>query len=99
MIRRPPRSTLFPYTTLFRPARPGGAGARAARGADPLARGRGRVPQEISQGGLRHVIPKDTMTVTEASTYLSMDAAALELLAVERRIPAIEHEGQWLFSK
>src|ERR1039457_3699833 len=38
MIRRPPRSTLFPYTTLFRsrhahrrqlrPARPGEAGAR-----------------------------------------------------------------------
>src|SRR3712207_7740235 len=33
MIRRPPRSTLFPYTTLFRSvrvARPGGAGAAAA---------------------------------------------------------------------
>jgi hypothetical protein len=28
-----------------------------------------------------------------------MDAEALELLAVERRIPALEHEGQWLFSK
>src|SRR5437588_3522207 len=31
MIRRPPRSTLFPYTTLFRssqlPTRPGGVGA------------------------------------------------------------------------
>src|SRR2546428_6182475 len=26
MIRRPPRSTLFPYTTLFRSVRPGGAG-------------------------------------------------------------------------
>src|SRR2546422_3016659 len=25
MIRRPPRSTLFPYTTLFRSTRPGGA--------------------------------------------------------------------------
>src|SRR5215210_7706645 len=25
MIRRPPRSTLFPYTTLFRPTRRGGA--------------------------------------------------------------------------
>src|SRR5258705_6956322 len=25
MIRRPPRSTLFPYTTLFRSARPGPA--------------------------------------------------------------------------
>src|SRR5256885_13296243 len=24
MIRRPPRSTLFPYTTLFRSRRPGG---------------------------------------------------------------------------
>src|SRR2546425_3216499 len=29
MIRRPPRSTLFPYTTLFR--------SRQARRADPLA--------------------------------------------------------------
>src|SRR6266853_3551070 len=31
MIRRPPRSTLFPYTTLFRscPPRPRAAGARA----------------------------------------------------------------------
>src|SRR5256885_13259456 len=37
MIRRPPRSTLFPYTTLFRseqirrPVLVGGAGARAGR--------------------------------------------------------------------
>jgi excisionase family DNA binding protein len=45
------------------------------------------------------VIPNDTMTVKEASTYLSMDAEALKRLAVERRIPAIEHDGQWLFSK
>ena len=45
------------------------------------------------------MIPKDTMTVTEASTYLSMDADALKLLAAERRIPAIEQDGQWLFSK
>src|SRR2546430_5957775 len=29
MIRRPPRSTLFPYTTLFRS--PGGGGVTAAR--------------------------------------------------------------------
>src|SRR3989441_6717966 len=28
MIRRPPRSTLFPYTTLFRSRRPGRAPAR-----------------------------------------------------------------------
>jgi len=30
MIRRPPRSTLFPYTTLFR-SRPGSEVRRAAR--------------------------------------------------------------------
>src|SRR5258705_1033191 len=33
MIRRPPRSTLFPYTTLFR--------SRATRSADPRPRGQG----------------------------------------------------------
>src|SRR2546427_1765382 len=38
MIRRPPRSTLFPYTTLFRScARDGFPGGGAA---DPRARGR-----------------------------------------------------------
>src|SRR3712207_7140613 len=31
MIRRPPRSTLFPYTTLFRSRRPGASGGRAAQ--------------------------------------------------------------------
>src|SRR3712207_7889401 len=49
MIRRPPRSTLFPYTTLFRSApgsrveRPGGVGgdeARRRRGAPPPGNGR-----------------------------------------------------------
>ena len=45
------------------------------------------------------MIPKDTMTVKEASTYLSMDAETLKQMASERRIPALEHEGQWLFSK
>src|SRR5256885_6962059 len=35
MIRRPPRSTLFPYTTLFRSERDGVAGA--AQAADDVA--------------------------------------------------------------
>jgi len=45
------------------------------------------------------VIPKDTMTVAEVSTYLSMDAETLTRMAAERRIPALEHDGQWVFSK
>src|SRR2546430_10467654 len=53
MIRRPPRSTLFPYTTLFRSVRrkPGRAGDdRRPRGAHarlrPLDRVRGRRSEE-----------------------------------------------------
>src|SRR2546422_6578212 len=39
MIRRPPRSTLFPYTTLFRSqAPPRSAGAQARQGADRAER-------------------------------------------------------------
>src|SRR2546430_15481210 len=41
MIRRPPRSTLFPYTTLFRSRGGGGGGAGGAGGTDP----RGVTPQ------------------------------------------------------
>src|SRR5258708_13555595 len=38
MIRRPPRSTLFPYTTLFRSDEDGcGLGARAGRGHDRVS--------------------------------------------------------------
>src|SRR3712207_7881494 len=32
MIRRPPRSTLFPYTTLFRSSRRGGRGTTGSSG-------------------------------------------------------------------
>src|SRR6266480_4937700 len=40
MIRRPPRSTLFPYTTLFRSHRPSGAAFdRPARRAEAPRRG------------------------------------------------------------
>src|SRR3989442_8772264 len=41
MIRRPPRSTLFPYTTLFR-SRPQGAAARNGAGRFSVPRLRGR---------------------------------------------------------
>src|SRR2546422_604884 len=59
MIRRPPRSTLFPYTTLFRSGAPAGTAARAcrlyppaqydrpARGADALP----RVPARSDHAG------------------------------------------------
>src|SRR3712207_8496584 len=52
MIRRPPRSTLFPYTTLFRSPRPrlGHGTGRARRGADKHGTG-GPGPAVLDQPG------------------------------------------------
>src|SRR2546429_3469218 len=52
MIRRPPRSTLFPYTTLFRSAGmeaaicTSGCAMRAQRGFEPMATPTGTVRSE-----------------------------------------------------
>ncbi|MGH7365286.1 MAG: helix-turn-helix domain-containing protein [Candidatus Rokuibacteriota bacterium] len=45
------------------------------------------------------VLPRDTMDVKEASRYLAMDEKTVAQMAVDRLIPALEHEGKWLFSK
>src|SRR3712207_8813135 len=39
MMRRPPRSTLFPYTTLFRSRREGGGGERGEPHGAPCLQG------------------------------------------------------------
>src|SRR3989454_8841919 len=44
MIRRPPRSTLFPYTTLFRSPRRVGYGQGAGRARGPPLQPPGRAP-------------------------------------------------------
>src|SRR3712207_9441424 len=59
MIRRPPRSTLFPYTTLFRSARPRARGGRGActpepgLHAPPAARVRARRRRVLRARGVR----------------------------------------------
>src|SRR5260370_23815405 len=57
MIRRPPRSTLFPYTTLFR-SDSGGTGERAAGGGlsrrSGVDRSRGAPSIQPLRGGDRH---------------------------------------------
>ncbi|OGK78748.1 MAG: hypothetical protein A2X52_06985 [Candidatus Rokubacteria bacterium GWC2_70_16] len=45
------------------------------------------------------MVPKDAMTVKEASRYLAMDEQTVARLAAERQIPSLHHDGQWLFSK
>src|SRR5256885_11086260 len=52
MIRRPPRSTLFPYTTLFRSAdRHGEARVRMDLAACHVGRQRGDVELDVGCGG------------------------------------------------
>src|SRR3712207_7232286 len=53
MIRRPPRSTLFPYTTLFRSlvARPRAGAGRGPAPPGRLVGGRARIPTGEGAGG------------------------------------------------
>src|SRR2546426_7497405 len=54
MIRRPPRSTLFPYTTLFRSVRAGaGEGASDARAESAQALEPGRRAEGQCRGDVR----------------------------------------------
>src|SRR5439155_26839939 len=80
------------------PPGPREQGDRAARRADPRAGGRAR---DVAQdhGGGAPVTPKDVLSLKEASTYLAMDETTLARLATERRIPSLQLEGRWVFSK
>src|SRR2546427_8555434 len=49
MIRRPPRSTLFPYTTLFRSLGERAHGVRCAKRARPSGGGRRELQQQPEQ--------------------------------------------------
>src|SRR3712207_7234236 len=56
MIRRPPRSTLFPYTTLFRSREPGLPAQPGRRPGDRRPRvprlGTGRLPRQLAVGAV-----------------------------------------------
>src|SRR3989442_3399701 len=54
MIRRPPRSTLFPYTTLFRSSEGVAAGSLGESCAN------NRRPNRLLNGGLINVVPLDS---------------------------------------
>src|SRR2546425_8035811 len=82
MIRRPPRSTLFPYTTLF-------------RSVSVLAQTRpSPIPQDSRRGYIRHV---QEMAVTVDDKAMQLAAGAVirdqqNLIIVPVTIP---REGAW----
>src|SRR2546422_6083513 len=76
MIRRPPRSTLFPYTTLFRsPARPG---------ARPL-RKHGRPPDEEPRGRVRWIAPRRRSRSEEHTSELQSRLHLVCRLLLEKK--------------
>src|SRR5258707_15896710 len=78
MIRRPPRSTLFPYTTLFRswplrdlerhPEQPHDAVGRGDR------RGQ-RLPQALEQRQRQHARPRDRKSTRLNSSHANISYA------------------------
>src|SRR2546430_10082326 len=70
MIRRPPRSTLFPYTTLFRSLHPAGTG------------GCGRSPLRHP---VRHVVAVDILRSEEHTSELQSQSNLVCRLLLEKK--------------
>src|SRR2546430_6836110 len=90
MIRRPPRSTLFPYTTLFRS--PGGV--RAARGRGSRSRERA----VLGDRGARLRDPGRDAALDRKSTRLnsshSQISYAVFCLKTKRAVPPLATDGR-----
>src|SRR2546422_1616476 len=66
MIRRPPRSTLFPYTTLFRS---GGGGGGAPPG--QAGQGGSSAPSTPAAGGLSQAQDRKSTRLNSSHGYIS----------------------------
>src|SRR5690349_24221860 len=94
MIRRPPRSTLFPYTTLFRsvvrvPGRSGGAVREHAvrrRAHGPRRRGWRHLP-----GGLGLQLRQDRKSTRLNSSHVEISYAVFCLKKKKIKIEEIEY--------
>src|SRR5438874_3490730 len=95
MIRRPPRSTLFPYTTLFRSLPDGHSAFEFSDG--PLAGFECSTPVRRAHGnhdaGLANFKPSRSVhypDMRNIETFVNLPAQALELAKGHRRIRLID---------
>src|SRR2546426_5964122 len=75
MIRRPPRSTLFPYTTLFRSVLPRAAGQLQGPGAHHFQEGRRISPHGDRQGAEAAAAGRDRKSTRLNSSHLVISYA------------------------
>src|SRR2546425_4845773 len=80
MIRRPPRSTLFPYTTLFR-----SKGIQAARVL--VAELTGRNPNVLYELGLAHALHKPVVLVSSNKDDVPFDVQHVRVIYYEKDDP------------
>src|SRR2546423_10174588 len=98
MIRRPPRSTLFPYTTLFRSApREDGhhGGARTDGQERDAARGRGGPAEEVDEHALaprRVLVHQDSRSEEHTSELQSLAYLVCRLL------PEKKKQNHWMLA-
>src|SRR5690349_166407 len=95
MIRRPPRSTLFPYTTLFRsdpasatPVRTLQPGRRRRRTAAPGG------PQELAVHPFHRASPGDRKSTRLNSSHVEISYAVFCLKKKKKRSKRLSHNSQ-----
>src|SRR5256885_16688648 len=86
MIRRPPRSTLFPYTTLFR-----SVGLAPSQGAVALLVGKGLTVQLVAGAGIELEVARQRQHI---GTGLACGLAAVALLNGRELIGMLEHAAR-----
>src|SRR2546422_7624322 len=84
MIRRPPRSTLFPYTTLFRSAVEN-TGAAMCAGLLPGVRGQLPLTAEMSA---RKKVRSEEHTLNSSHGYISYAVFCLKKKKKQQQLPA-----------
>src|SRR2546426_11676454 len=101
MIRRPPRSTLFPYTTLFRDEEARVEASRASRRRDPVG-----VIAELARGDVEIFLLQQLDERTRAQMHELLGMGGGDLLAVpaaKQRHPglleAFAHRGDVILGR
>src|SRR2546428_7912696 len=91
MIRRPPRSTLFPYTTLFRSREPPHALRERPRDRphrrSPLLQGRGGGQRVVAHGGADATDPRERSEEHTSELQSRSDLVFRLLLEKKKKTP------------
>src|SRR2546425_11293713 len=93
MIRRPPRSTLFPYTTLFRSVRPVSAPLPPVR----VERALGLLPELEAVAPLRALLvsisrPDERSLWSSSGPYLTLGKRGIQPDELRRHMPRAFHQ-------